>query len=83
MNEAKLLSAHLQTLPVVGRPGAGFFYVSINELEAILWHRLVSSATEDELADQLVTTYGIAKEQARNDVRDFLDMLGAQGLLES
>lgn len=58
-------------------------YVSINQSGAVLWHRLVAGATEDELADQLVATYGIAGEQARNDVLAFLDMLAAQGLLES
>jgi hypothetical protein len=57
-------------------------YVSTNSSGAILWHSLVDGATTDELAQQLVAAYGIAPEQAADDVRGFLDMLDTQGLLQ-
>ncbi len=57
-------------------------YLSANASATILWRRLVSGATRDDLAAELVDRFGIGVEQARTDVDAFVGDLGAQGLLE-
>ena len=57
-------------------------YVSTNSAGALLWKQLADGATPDELADRLVSTYGIERERAERDVGAFLADLDAQGFLE-
>lgn len=57
-------------------------YLSANSSGAILWRRLVEGATREDLAAELVASFGIDVEQARADVEAFVGELAAQGLLE-
>ena len=57
-------------------------YFSANSAGALLWKQLTDGATPDELADRLVTTYGIERERAERDVAAFIADLEAQGFLE-
>lgn len=43
---------------------------------ALLWERLAQWATVEQLADALATEYEVSVEEARTDVRDFIDQLG-------
>jgi hypothetical protein len=58
-------------------------YVSTNSAGALLWKQLADGATPDELADRLVSEYGIERERAERDVGAFLSDLDAQGFLEA
>lgn len=53
----------------------------LNASGAFLWHKLETGATLETLADALVAEYGIAPEIARQDARDFTEMLGKAGCL--
>lgn len=55
--------------------------ITLNATGQLLFERLQSDVTEDELAALLVTTYGIEKEQAQKDVRAFLAPLEKAGVL--
>lgn len=57
-------------------------YVSTNRAGALLWKQLADGATPDELAERLVSTYGIDRERADRDIRAFLADLDSQGFLE-
>jgi antirestriction protein len=50
---------------------------------AQLWERLSGWASVDQLAESLATEYEISIEEARQDVRDFLDQLGSLNAVES
>ncbi len=56
-------------------------YLNLNKSARALWKRLDEGATALELAAELVTTYGIAEDQATSDVRSFLDALRERSLL--
>src|SRR6185503_9173319 len=43
---------------------------------ALLWERLAQWATVEQLADVLVSEYEITSDDARADVREFIDQLG-------
>ena len=43
---------------------------------ALLWERLAQWATVEQLADVLVSEYEISSDEARVDVREFIDQLG-------
>ena len=42
---------------------------------ALLWERLAQWATVDQLADALVREYDVSLDEARADVREFIDQL--------
>lgn len=50
---------------------------------AQLWERLAQWASVEQLADSLVTEYEVAIDDARQDVRDFLDQLASLNAVES
>lgn len=59
----------------------GSVYLRANSSGALLWHQLARGATEDELAERLVTRYGLPPDQARADVRAFVTDLASHSLL--
>ena len=58
-------------------------YLTLNGSGALLWRRLVASATRDELVDALLETYEVDHPTAAADTDAFLAALSAQGLLVS
>lgn len=58
--------------------------VRLNDTGAFLWKRLqeLGEASEDELADALVSEYGIDKARATSDVHDFAQTLLSAGVFE-
>ena len=57
-------------------------YLAVNPSGTVLWPALVEGASEDSLVDRLAGRYSIDRDRARADVREFLDWLTGQGLLE-
>ena len=55
--------------------------ITLNEAGQMLFERLQNDVTEEELADLLVSSYGIDREQALADVRAFLAPLEKAGVL--
>jgi hypothetical protein len=55
--------------------------VAANGAGTVLGRALVAGATREQLADELVRTFGIGAQQAAADVARFVDQLAAQGLL--
>ncbi|HZR95100.1 MAG TPA: PqqD family protein [Gaiellaceae bacterium] len=66
---------------VVALDTAGSVYLGANASGAQLWKLLAAGAERDELADALVTTYGLEREAAERDVDRFLAELRGAGLL--
>jgi len=57
-------------------------YLTTNGTGAFLTKRLVDETSEDDLAAALVAEYGIDREEALADVREFVGSLAELDLLE-
>ena len=57
-------------------------YLAANSAGTLLWRSLDAGTTEPELAELLVSEYGISTEQAQADVAAFVADLDKRGLLE-
>lgn len=58
-------------------------YLRVNSSGALLWRHLQQHASQAELLDALVDSYGLSREQAAGDLEAFLTMLSQNELLES
>lgn len=56
-------------------------YFSLKDISAKIWRKLNSENRPDEVMNYLVKEYGISKEQARQDVDEYLNELVQAGLL--
>ena len=56
-------------------------YVTVNGAGAIIWPRLVSGASVDELVSELLSVFDIDETTARADTESFLDDLRRRNLL--
>ncbi len=56
-------------------------FLSLNHSGALLWKGIAAGASHQELADQLVSTYGIEPSQAAADVAELTASLAAESLL--
>ena len=68
--------ADMDVLISVGGNIANFNeYIELNPSASLLWEALAQPKTAAELAAALQSAYGIAPEQARADVQEFLELL--------
>ena len=58
-------------------------YLTTNHTGSVLLRALTKECTEDDLADALVATFGISREQAATDVDAFVTSLRERSLLEA
>ena len=56
--------------------------ISLSESGHLLWQRLSTDATEDELVSALLAEYDVDEATARADVSAFVEKLKTVGLLE-
>lgn len=56
--------------------------INLNEVGAFLWKALESDISEEELTDKLLGEYDIDKATAVNDIKEFVDKLRGEGILE-
>lgn len=56
-------------------------YLSVNASGTLLLRALSTGASEAVLVARLVNEYDLCEQQARADVREFIDALEAKGLL--
>lgn len=56
--------------------------IKLNESSALLWKRLEDGATEEELVGALLGEYDVTEEEARKDVKTFVDNLTKAGLVK-
>lgn len=56
--------------------------IKLNDSGVVLWEKLESGATEDELKDALMKKYDISEETAKEDVAAFVNSLKGPGIIE-
>ncbi len=56
-------------------------YIAANESGAVLWERLASGATRDELVETLASAYDLDRARAETDVDAFVETLRGRNLL--
>jgi len=67
----------------IGQNVANFANIlMLSDSGALLWEKISEGADEEELVKALLDTYDVDEETARNDVREFIDKVEQQGLLE-
>lgn len=66
-------------VPVDSSCGTGI--VILNPVSKLLWDEMRSEKTFDELVGVMLENYDIPREEAENDLRDFLGQLNENGLL--
>jgi hypothetical protein len=54
---------------------------SINPVGSRIWQQLNDACTPEEIAQELMTDFGISREQALYDVKEFAQQLEAQQLI--
>jgi hypothetical protein len=56
-------------------------YLTLNASGGVLWKRLESGATVDELIDALTVAFDVERDVAAADVKSFVDICRAKNLL--
>lgn len=56
-------------------------YIAANKSGAVLWERLASGATRDELVEALASAYDLDRAKAETDVDAFVETLRSRDLL--
>ena len=54
----------------------------LSESGALLWKKISTGAEEEELVREILDTYDIDEETARDDVKEFIATVEKHGLLE-
>ncbi len=81
------ISEHVRT--TITQDGAvlmdikGGHMVTLNPIGSIIWQQLSDGHSPEQIAAHLASEFGISREQASDDVNEFLEQLGAQHLIES
>ena len=57
--------------------------VKLNETAANIWTYISEGKSEDEIVTAMVEEYEVEEEKLRDDVRKTIEILEAQGLVES
>src|SRR5260370_42571645 len=56
--------------------------ITLNPTGSIIWQQLAEGRSPEQIAERLASEFGIPREQASADVREFLEQLEAQHLIE-
>ncbi len=56
--------------------------IKLNDTGAFCWDYLLKGISEENLVDRLASEYEVAREQAKQDVKAFLDTLREAGCLD-
>ena len=56
--------------------------VKLNETAATIWNYIAEGKTEDEIAVCLMNEYDVEEERVRKDIKNTVQTLAAQGLVE-
>lgn len=66
----------------VGKIDADFNeLITVNEIGVFLWEELQEERTEEELVQRILEEYEVEEDVAREDVRDFIELLQEGGAL--
>ena len=64
----------------VGKIDADFNeLITVNEIGVFLWEELQEERTEEELVQRILEEYEVEEDVAREDVRDFIELLQEGG----
>ena len=56
---------------------------SMDQVGSLIWQLIDERMSVDEIVEAVCASYEVGREQAANDVREFLDTLQAAGLIRS
>jgi len=74
---------HYVVIPIGARTVDFTGVITLNSTGAFLWESISGGITEDELEKKLIAVYGIDADTAHGDIRDFLNVLEDNDLLDT
>jgi hypothetical protein len=57
-------------------------YFSLDEVGTSIWDRMANPASLDDLTNTVVSEYDVAPEECRGDIKDLLDDMLKNGLIQ-
>lgn len=69
-------------IPISNEAGDDANIVILNPVSQVIWGKLEAGATFNEILDAVVKEFNVEKEEATEDIKDFLENLENSGLLK-
>ncbi len=69
-------------VPISNEAGDDANIVILNPVSQVIWGKLETGATFDEILDVVTTEFDVSKEDASADIKEFLDGLEEANLLK-
>lgn len=69
-------------VPISNEAGDDANIVILNPVSQLIWCKLETGATFDEILDIVTTEFDVSKEEATSDIKEFLDGLQQANLLK-
>lgn len=69
-------------IPINNEAGDDTNIVILNPVSQVIWAKLETGATFDEILDSVMNEFNVEKEEATADIKEFLDGLDHSGLLK-
>ena len=69
-------------VPISNEAGDDANIVILNPVSQIIWGKLETGATFDEILDVVTSEFDVSKEEATKDIKEFLDGLEEANLLK-
>lgn len=69
-------------IPISNEAGDDANIVILNPVSQVIWGKLEAGATFNEILDAVVKEFNVEKEEATEDIKEFLENLENSGLLK-
>lgn len=76
------IAGEFLAIPISNEAGNDANIVILNPVSQVIWGRLETGATFEEILNLVTTEFDVSKEEATADIKEFLDGLEQAGLLK-
>ena len=76
------IAGEFLAIPISNEAGNDANIVILNPVSQVIWGKLESGATFEEILNLVTTEFDVSKEEATADIKEFLDGLQQSGLLK-
>ncbi len=76
------IAGEFLAVPISNTAGDNASIVILNPVSQIIWGKLETGASFDEILDVVTTEFDVSAEEASADIKDFLNGLEEAGLLK-
>ncbi len=76
------IAGEFLAVPISNTAGEDANIVILNPVSQVIWGKLETGATFDEILNLVTTEFDVSKDEATADIKEFLDGLEQAGLLK-